>query len=79
MVEMEIVLCMTGASGAGYGITILEYLQGRENITVHLVVSDVGKSIIKFKMMSSMDDPPMIAAKTPLLNWIYWLKYVNEK
>lgn len=47
---MEIVVCITGASGAIYGASILRHLKGMEEIEVHLVVSETGKKLIKHEL-----------------------------
>jgi len=44
---LEIVVCLTGASGAVYGVSLLKHLKGVDGVKIHLVVSETGKRIVK--------------------------------
>jgi flavin prenyltransferase len=44
MVERRMVIAITGASGAIYGIRALEILRERPEVETHLVVSDSGRA-----------------------------------
>jgi len=48
-------VCITGASGAVYGATILRHLKTREDTKVHLVVSETGKKLVKHELGMEMD------------------------
>jgi len=44
---LELVIGITGASGAIYAKRLLEMLEGRKGMNVHLVVSEMAKTILK--------------------------------
>ena len=46
---MLLVVGITGASGAIYGIRLLEVLSTVENVETHLIVSDTGAQIIEYE------------------------------
>lgn len=43
---MKLIIAMTGASGSIYGIRLLKYLKGRQDIETHLVISKTAESVI---------------------------------
>lgn len=53
---MEIVVCLTGASGAVYGVNLLKHLKGVQGIKVHLVVSETGKLIVSNELGMGTDE-----------------------
>lgn len=50
---MRVIMAITGASGAIYGITLLEELSKRK-IETHLIISSWGKQIIKLETIFSL-------------------------
>ncbi|MDY6965042.1 MAG: UbiX family flavin prenyltransferase [Halobacteriota archaeon] len=46
---MRIVVGITGASGAQYGVRLLEVLRDRSDVETHLIISDSGKEIIRLE------------------------------
>lgn len=55
---MDVIVAVTGASGVGYGITLLNFLYDLPDINVDLIVSEDGKALIaeegsvSFKLLS---------------------------
>ncbi len=52
---MKIVIAITGASGAVYGLRALEYLHGRSDIETHLIVSRWGSKTIEHEIGMTAD------------------------
>ncbi|QCX33176.1 UbiX family flavin prenyltransferase [Caloramator sp. E03] len=52
---MRIVVCITGATGAIYGIKFLEALKQYDNVTTHLIISEHGKENIKIETSYSLE------------------------
>ncbi len=44
---MKLIIGITGASGAIYGIRLLEVLSTAQDVETHLIISDVGEEIIR--------------------------------
>jgi 4-hydroxy-3-polyprenylbenzoate decarboxylase len=53
---LEIVVCLTGASGAVYGVNLLKHLKGIEGVKVHLVASETGKLIVGNELGMGSDE-----------------------
>ncbi|NLX64168.1 MAG: UbiX family flavin prenyltransferase [Clostridiaceae bacterium] len=52
---MRIIIAMTGASGAIYGIRLLSYLSKMENIEVHLIISSWAQKNIEYETNYSLE------------------------
>lgn len=52
---MKIVVCITGASGAIYGVRMLGHLREIEDTKVHLVVSETGKKLVQHELGMEME------------------------
>jgi 4-hydroxy-3-polyprenylbenzoate decarboxylase len=61
MVERRIVVAITGASGAIYGIRALEILRERSDTESHLVISDSGRATIAQETRRSLADVRALA------------------
>lgn len=61
MVERRIVVAITGASGAAYGIRALEILRERPDIETHLVISDSGRATIAQETRRSLEQVRSLA------------------
>ncbi len=61
---MNLLLAITGASGVGYGERLLRELAKREDITVHLVISDAGKKLVDEELTFSVGDLEKMADTT---------------
>jgi len=46
---MKLIISITGASGSIYGIRLLEFLKGRQDIETHLVISKTAESVINYE------------------------------
>ena len=46
---MKLIVGISGASGAIYGIRLLELLQGREDVETHLIITEMGRVTIKLE------------------------------
>ena len=57
-----LVVGITGASGAVYGIRLLEVLSSTENVETHLVVSKPAEAIIKYETGRSIEDVKELAS-----------------
>ena len=58
---MVLLIGITGASGAIYGIRLLEILSGERNIETHLIVSQAGKIIIEHETDWRLEDVKSLA------------------
>ncbi|MBI4288850.1 MAG: UbiX family flavin prenyltransferase [Chloroflexi bacterium] len=56
-----IVVGITGASGAIYGIRLLEALSRRKDVQTHLVISDLGERIIRHETSYEVDKVKKLA------------------
>src|SRR5262245_8253255 len=45
----RLVIGMSGATGAIYGIRLLQFLKARGDVETHLVITDMGKATIKLE------------------------------
>jgi flavin prenyltransferase len=61
MVERRIVIAITGASGAIYGIRALEILRERPEVETHLVISDSGRATITQETRRPLDEVRSLA------------------
>ena len=61
MVERRIVVAITGASGALYGLRALEPLRERSDTETHLVISDSGRATIAQETRRSIADVRCLA------------------
>jgi 4-hydroxy-3-polyprenylbenzoate decarboxylase len=57
-----LVVGITGASGAIYGIRLLEVLSAIKNIETHLIVSEPAEAIIKYETGRSVEDVKELAS-----------------
>jgi 4-hydroxy-3-polyprenylbenzoate decarboxylase len=57
-----LVVGITGASGAVYGIRLLEVLSSTENVETHLVVSKPAEAIIKYETGRSIEEVRKLAS-----------------
>ena len=57
-----LVVGITGASGAIYGIRLLEVLSSIKNVETHLLVSEAGEAIIKYETGRSIEDLKELAS-----------------
>jgi 4-hydroxy-3-polyprenylbenzoate decarboxylase len=57
-----LVVGITGASGATYGIRLLEVLSSIKNVETHLVVSEAAEAIIKYETGRSIEDVKELAS-----------------
>jgi 4-hydroxy-3-polyprenylbenzoate decarboxylase len=57
-----LVVGITGASGAIYGIRLLEVLSSIENVETHLIVSEAAEAIIKYETGKSREDIKELAS-----------------
>lgn len=53
---MNIVVAMTGATGAVYGIRLLQYLSQRPDVTTHLILSQWAEKTIRLETDVTMED-----------------------
>ena len=61
MVERRLIVAITGASGAIYGIRALEILRERPEVETHLVISDSGRATITQETRRSLDEVRSLA------------------
>ena len=61
MVERRMVIAITGASGAIYGIRALEILRERPEVETHLVISESGRATITQETRRSLDEVRSLA------------------
>jgi flavin prenyltransferase len=60
--EMKrIVIGMSGATGAIYGIRLLELLKARADVETHLVITDMGRATIKLETEYAIQDVEKLA------------------
>jgi 4-hydroxy-3-polyprenylbenzoate decarboxylase len=57
-----LVVGITGASGAVYGIRLLEVLSSIKNVETHLIVSEAAEEIIKYETGRSTEDVKELAS-----------------
>jgi 4-hydroxy-3-polyprenylbenzoate decarboxylase len=57
-----LVVGITGASGAIYGIRLLEVLSSTKNVETHLIVSEPAEAIIKYETARSIEDVKELAS-----------------
>jgi 4-hydroxy-3-polyprenylbenzoate decarboxylase len=57
-----LVVGITGASGAVYGIRLLEVLSSIENVETHLIVSGPAEAIIEYETGRSLEDVKQLAS-----------------
>jgi 4-hydroxy-3-polyprenylbenzoate decarboxylase len=57
-----LVVGITGASGAVYGIRLLEVLSSIKNVETHLIVSEPAEAIIKYEIGRSIEDVKQLAS-----------------
>jgi 4-hydroxy-3-polyprenylbenzoate decarboxylase len=57
-----LVVGITGASGAVYGIRLLEVLSSTENVETHLVISKPAEAIIKYETGRSIEEVRKLAS-----------------
>jgi 4-hydroxy-3-polyprenylbenzoate decarboxylase len=57
-----LVVGITGASGAIYGIRLLEVLSSIKNVETHLLVSEAGEAIIKYETGRRIEDVRELAS-----------------
>lgn len=57
-----LVVGITGASGAIYGVRLLEVLSSIRNVETHLLVSEAGEAIIKYETGRKMEDVRELAS-----------------
>jgi len=56
-----LIVGITGASGAIYGIRLLEMLSSIENVETHLIVSEAAEAIIKYETGRRLEDIKKLA------------------
>jgi 4-hydroxy-3-polyprenylbenzoate decarboxylase len=54
--RMHLVVAVTGASGVGYGITLLKHLYSLNDVTVDLIISDEGKELIEYETSEDLKE-----------------------
>src|SRR4030042_306034 len=59
-----LIVGITGASGAGYGIRLLEVLSSVKNVETHLIVSEPAEAIIKYETGRSIEDVKQLASSS---------------
>ncbi|HXZ30579.1 MAG TPA: UbiX family flavin prenyltransferase [Dehalococcoidia bacterium] len=57
-----LIVGITGASGAIYGIRLLEVLSSVKNVETHLIVSEPAEAIIKYETGRSIEDVKALAS-----------------
>jgi 4-hydroxy-3-polyprenylbenzoate decarboxylase len=57
-----LIVGITGASGAIYGIRLLEVLSSTRNVETHLIVSEAGEAIIKHETGRSIEEVKELAS-----------------
>lgn len=58
---MELIIGITGASGVVYGINLLKSLSQNKDCTIHLIISENAKQLIKFELQQSLTDLTSLA------------------
>jgi len=56
-----LIVGITGASGAVYGIRLLEVLSSIENVETHLIISEPAEAIIRYETGRSIEDVEQLA------------------
>ncbi len=56
MMNNEIIIGISGASGVQYGIRLLETLKNMKEVETHLVISEAAKKLIRIETELSVDD-----------------------
>jgi 4-hydroxy-3-polyprenylbenzoate decarboxylase len=60
---MDLIIGLTGASGAIYGINLLKALQNIQDCNIHLIISDTAKQIIAFETDEDPDNIRTMSGK----------------
>lgn len=60
---MKLVVGITGATGAIYGVRLLQYLANTGGAETHLIVSDAGRQVIEFETAYKMGDIERLATQ----------------
>ena len=58
---MKLVIGITGASGADYGVRLLEVLSAIKDVETHLIISEVGEEIIRHETDWKIDQVKALA------------------
>ncbi len=58
---MRIIVGITGASGAIYGVRLLQVLSGVKGVETHLIISEAGEKTIEFETAFKSDDVKALA------------------
>lgn len=59
----RLIVAITGASGAIYGVRLLQLLKDIESVETHLVVSDVGKLTLQHETEWSLSELKLLASR----------------
>jgi 4-hydroxy-3-polyprenylbenzoate decarboxylase len=68
---MVIIIGITGATGAIYGIRLLEVLSSRKDIETHLIISEAGEKTIAWETKRPVADIKKLASYSYDINDIY--------
>ena len=58
---MRLIIGISGASGAIYGVRLLEVLSARKDVETHLVISEAGEKNIEYETDRTIDDIKSLA------------------
>lgn len=59
--SLKLIIGISGATGAIYGIRLLEALRGRDGVETHLIVSEMGRATIAMETDYSVQDVEKLA------------------
>lgn len=59
----RLIVAITGASGAIYGVRLLQLLKDIESVETHLVVSDAGKLTLQYETEWSLSELKLLASR----------------